>query len=224
MPFFNSRSPASANPLSLLVSLALLFLPLTYAASCASVLLTTVATRWDSLGSAYQTEICARGCRPVISTWEEWTHQYAFIPLIDLMAREMSLSDKFQTTFTRIGEEIAKATERECSGILPADEHLCMTGSNKLDQWNGCFKRQAAKVATSNMFTMFRLVSGEICKGDAYKYLSEDKLWKEVLPQYMKKYADTCQYSNEHKKDTIETNDHVASQLKSETQKRKDEL
>ncbi|QKX57081.1 uncharacterized protein TRUGW13939_04189 [Talaromyces rugulosus] len=177
-------------------------LPLTYAESCATALLKTIATRWDSLGSDYQTEICARGCQPVISTWDDWTRAHAFLPLIDTMAREMSLSDNFKQTFTGIGEDIAKATKEECDGLLGPGQHFCTSGSDNLDQWNYCFKKQAAKVAASNMFTMFRLVSGEICKEERYKYLSDDQLWKVVLPQYMRKYGDTCQLGKGAQKKT----------------------
>ncbi|CRG86251.1 hypothetical protein PISL3812_03254 [Talaromyces islandicus] len=171
-------------------------IPLTYAESCATALLKTIATRWDSLGSSYQTEICARGCQPVISTWDDWTRAHAFLPLIDTMAREMTLSENFKQTFTRIGEDIAAATKQECDGLLAPGQHFCTSGSDNLNQWNYCFKKQAAKVAASNMLTMFRLVSGEVCKEERYKYLSDDNLWKVVLPRYMRKYADTCQPDN----------------------------
>lgn len=52
---------------------------------------------------------------------------------------------------------------------------------------------------------MFRLVSGEVCKEERYKYLSDDNLWKVVLPQYMRKYADTCQLNKgaQKKKTTV---------------------
>ena len=184
--------------LSLTIAILLFFLPLTTtAASCASVLLQTIATRWDSLGSAYQSEICARGCEPVMSTWDDWTYTNAFLPLIDTMATEMSLSDNFKSTFTRIGQDIATSTKNECSALLSPGQHLCASGNtpqgDKLAQWNWCFKKQAAKQATRNAFTMLRLVSSEICKGETYKYLEDDKLWMEVLPEYMRRYADTCQ-------------------------------
>lgn len=186
------------NVPSLIIAVLLFLLPLTTtAASCAGVLLQTIATRWDSLGSAYQSEICARGCEPVMSTWDDWTYSNAFLPLIDTMASEMSLSDNFKTTFTRIGQDIAASTKSECSALLSPGQHFCTAGNtpqgDKLAQWNWCFKKQAAKQATRNAFTMLRLVSSEICKGQAYKYLEGDKLWTEVLPEYMRRYADTCQ-------------------------------
>lgn len=113
------------------------------------------------------------------------------------MAQEMSLSDNFKTTFTRIGQNIAASTKQECSSLLAPGQHLCAGGrtpeGDKLVQWNNCFKKQAAKEASKNAFTMLKLVSSEICKGQAYTYLSDDGLWTEVLPQYMRKYAETCQ-------------------------------
>ena len=132
-----------------------------------------------------------------MSTWDDWTYPNAFLPLIDVMASKMSLSDNFKTTFTRIGQDIALATKQECGALLSPGQHFCTSGNtpagDKLAQWNWCFKKQAAKQATRNAFTMLRLVSSEICKGDAYKYLEGDELWQEVLPAYMRKYADTCQ-------------------------------
>lgn len=134
-----------------------------------------------------------------MSTWDDWTYPNTFLPLIDTMATEMSLSDKFKTTFTRIGQDIATSTKNECSALLAPGQHFCTSGntpeSDKLAQWNWCFKKQAAKQATRNAFTMLRLVSSELCKGSAYKYLEDDKLWTEILPQYMRKYAGTCQLS-----------------------------
>lgn len=201
MLFIHQQSRNSQNALNvfpLLTALLLFCFPLIASAeSCVSVLMKTIATRWDSLGSAYQSEICDRGCQPVMSTWDEWTYANAFLPLIDTMAKEMSLSDKFKTTFTRIGQDIATSTKKECSALLAPGQHFCTGGStpqgDKLAQWNNCFKKQAAKQASKNAFTMIRLVSGEICKGSAYKYLSDDELWTQILPEYMRKYADTCQ-------------------------------
>jgi hypothetical protein len=175
-----------------LLLLLLLFSPLIAAASCASVLLQTISTRWDSLGSTYQSEICSRGCQPVMSTWDEWTYTHAFLPLIDTMASEMALSSRFKDTFTRVGEDIASATKRECDDLLATGQHFCSSDGDKLGQWNRCFKGQAAKTATKNMISILTLVTREICKDEKYKYLQGDRLWGEVLPEYMRAYARTC--------------------------------
>ncbi|EED19303.1 conserved hypothetical protein [Talaromyces stipitatus ATCC 10500] len=230
MLFFNHRSGSSQYALTLSAFLLLLFsFPLTTsAASCAGVLLQTIATRWDSLGSAYQSEICARGCQPVMSTWDDWTYSNAFLPLIDTMAKEMSLSDNFKATFTRIGQDIATSTKNECSALLAPGQHFCTGGNtpegNKLVQWNWCFKKQAAKQASRNAFTILRLVSSEICKGSAYKYLSDDALWTEALPEYMRKYADTCQVPHANEDDGVTGTGSVPDQGALVEKEVKDEL
>jgi hypothetical protein len=198
MRLINRQSRNSQHAVTVSLLFALCFPLITSAESCAGVLLQTIATRWDSLGSSYQTEICDRGCQPVMSTWDDWTYSNAFLPLIDTMAQEMSLSDKFKSTFTRIGQDIAKSTKSQCSALLAPGQHFCTTNGgtpegDKLAEWNRCFKKQAAKEASRNAFTMLKLVSGEICKGSAYKYLSDDELWTQILPEYMRKYSDTCQ-------------------------------
>ncbi|KAL1974247.1 hypothetical protein VTN31DRAFT_5807 [Thermomyces dupontii] len=186
-----------------LLSICLVMAPVA-AKSCARELLSNLSARWNNLIRSQLThEICSAGCEPRLATWDAWAHDHAFLPLVDILADEMDISPNFKDNFIRIVQSIVDVTKRECTDdILLADnQHLCM-GDVQLSQWNRCVRTQAVKVAMKNILSILRLVSKEICGGShtntgesRVEYLLSPRVWEDLLPRYMREYANTCEKS-----------------------------
>ncbi|KAH8810819.1 hypothetical protein F5884DRAFT_260888 [Xylogone sp. PMI_703] len=159
--------------------------------------------RFTSLSKSYQTEICAKGCKPSVDDWDEWTYQHAFLPFVDSVTTEMGLSEKFHNTWVQLGKDLAANVKKDCASLLE-DTHFC-ANPDTLEQWGKCFKRNFLVLSAKNALKVFPLVTSELCKAD-YMYLTRDHLWQEVLPGYMKEYAATCDTEQDVDQDTMETN------------------
>lgn len=149
--------------------------------------------RFNSLSELYQTEICAKGCEPSVDDWDEWTYEYAFLPFVDNVTKEMGLSQKFHDTWVQLGKDLAANVKRDCTPLLQGT-HFC-ANSDALEQWGKCFKRNFIVLSVTNSLKLIPLITSELCQAD-YMYLDRDELWEVVLPGYMREYAATCQTDN----------------------------
>ncbi|KAJ9217620.1 hypothetical protein DTO166G4_802 [Paecilomyces variotii] len=153
-------------------------------------LLTTINGRTDTLFSAYQKEICSKGCTPSVSDWDEWTYENVFLPTVEALVVQTGMTSTVRDRFLEMGNDVATMVKRDCRQLLQG-KHFCAE-PEALQDWGKCFKTRFVTVAIKKGVKLLPFITNaEICRRELL-FFDRDELWHVILPGYMRLYAATC--------------------------------
>lgn len=171
--------------------LLLLFLVLSPVAavgpSCFKVVSALVG-RPSLLFDKFQSEICERGCQPIIPHWDLWTRNNTFVPAVRSLMKRMNVSHK-EDALLKMGDDVAIIIKDRCAPMLHGG-HIC-SDPTTLAAFGNCFKRNFVKASIKHLPVLLPMASEQGCK-EQYKYLQSDELWEQTIPNNMREYASVC--------------------------------
>lgn len=155
--------------------------------SCFKVVSALVG-RPGHLFNKFQSEICDQGCKPIIPHWDLWTRNNTFVPAVRSLMTRMNVPHKEEALF-KMGDDVAIIIKERCAPLLHG-RHICSDPTTLADFGN-CFKRNFFKASIKHIPTLLPMASENGCK-EQYKFLQQEQLWEEIIPQNMRDYASVC--------------------------------
>lgn len=171
----------------LLVLLGLLSPTLAVGPSCIKVV-TALVGRPSHIFNKFQTEICDKGCQPTIPHWDLWTRNNSFVPAVQSLMKRMDVPHQ-EAALLKMGDDVAVTIKRRCAPLLHG-KHIC-ADPNTLADFGNCFKRNFLQASIKHLPVLLPMASEQACR-EQHKFLQQDELWEETIPQNMRDYASVC--------------------------------
>ncbi|KAI9927853.1 hypothetical protein MW887_002705 [Aspergillus wentii] len=155
--------------------------------SCLKVI-TALASRPSDIFESFQSEICARGCKPTVPHWDLWTRNNSFVPAVHSITKRLNAPGQ-EAALIKLGDEAAETIKARCGPMIEGKD-IC-TDAETLAGFGNCFKRQFVRSAIVNLHVLLPMASEEACR-EQYEYLKDDHLWTQIIPNNMREYAGAC--------------------------------
>ncbi|XHG09442.1 hypothetical protein AWENTII_012498 [Aspergillus wentii] len=196
--FISSSFIFNLSYLSIRFTMRTLFLPLlslffcqlasaAMGTSCLKVI-TALASRPSDIFESFQSEICARGCKPTVPHWDLWTRNNSFVPAVHSITKRLNAPGQ-EAALIKLGDEAAETIKARCGPMIEGKD-IC-TDAETLAGFGNCFKRQFVRSAIVNLHVLLPMASEEACR-EQYEYLKDDHLWTQIIPNNMREYAGAC--------------------------------
>jgi hypothetical protein len=89
----------------------------------------------------------------------------------------------------KMGDDVAVIIKRRCEPLLHG-RHIC-SDPNTLADFGNCFKRNFLQASIKHLPVLLPMASEQACR-EQHKFLQQDELWEETIPQNMRDYASVC--------------------------------
>lgn len=149
---------------------------------------TALVGRPSHIFNKFQTEICDRGCQPTIPHWDLWTRNNSFVPAVQSLMKRMNVPHQ-EEALLKMGDDVAVIIKRRCAPLLHG-RHIC-SDPDTLADFGNCFKRNFLQASIKHLPVLLPMASEQACR-EQHKFLQQDELWEETIPQNMRDYASVC--------------------------------
>src|SRR3954471_12225755 len=77
----------------------------------------------DIIFQKFESQVCAKGCKPVIAHWDKWAKKNVAIPAITMMMKDMG-APQHTKVMINLADHVMKTVKKECVPKLKG-KHLC---------------------------------------------------------------------------------------------------
>ncbi|KAE8419730.1 hypothetical protein BDV36DRAFT_293847 [Aspergillus pseudocaelatus] len=139
----------------------------------------------DIIFKEFKTEVCDKGCKPVIAHYDKWAKQKAIEPLIEQVMKDIGIPQHAKIIKT-LARDVAKVVKKDCGKLL-GKGHLCQDPET-LTKFGNCLKSNLMPTVMGQVGNLMPLLTEPMCaKGLAY--LEKGDLWEKVIPKYLDMYS-----------------------------------
>ncbi|KAE8362272.1 hypothetical protein BDV27DRAFT_159938 [Aspergillus caelatus] len=142
----------------------------------------------DIIFKEFKTEVCDKGCKPVIAHYDKWAKTKAIHPLIEKVMKDMGIPQHAKV-IKGLAADVAKVIKQDCGKIL-GKGHLCQNPET-LARFGNCLKGNLMPVVMGKIGSLMPLVTEPMCAKEL-AYLEKDDLWEKVIPKYLNMYSKVC--------------------------------
>ncbi|KAE8333718.1 hypothetical protein BDV39DRAFT_165136 [Aspergillus sergii] len=143
----------------------------------------------DIIFKKFNTEICKKGCKPVVAHYEKFARKNVIQPLITKVMKDMGMPQQTKIVLN-LADDVFKVVKKECAKNL-GKGHLCQDPET-LTKFSNCLKGNLMPVVMGRVTELAPLVTEPMCAKEL-AYLEKGDLWEKVIPSYIDKYAAVCQ-------------------------------
>ncbi|KAB8275613.1 hypothetical protein BDV30DRAFT_207701 [Aspergillus minisclerotigenes] len=149
----------------------------------------TLEHKPDIIFKKFNTEICKKGCKPVIAHYERFARKNVIQPLITKVMKDMGVP-QYTKIVLNLADDVFKVAKKECAKNL-GKGHLCQDPET-LIKFGNCLKGNLMPAVMNRFTELAPLVAEPMCAKEL-AYFEKGDLWEKVIPSYIDKYAAVCQ-------------------------------
>ncbi|PIG85467.1 hypothetical protein AARAC_007097 [Aspergillus arachidicola] len=149
----------------------------------------TLGHKSDIIFEKFNTEICKKGCKPVVAHYEKFARKNVIQPLIRKVMKDMGMEQHTQIVL-KVANDVFRVAKEKCAKNL-GKGHLCQDPET-LTKFGNCLKSNIMPVVMGHVGELMPLVAEPMC-AKQLAYLEKGDLWEKVIPSYFDKYAAVCQ-------------------------------
>jgi hypothetical protein len=124
----------------------------------------------DVLLQDFQSEVCAKGCKPFIGHWDRWARDNVVVPAVTEIMNKMRAAQYIQLMID-LADDLVRTAKKRYVPILRG-KYLCQ--EDALATFGDCLKLNLMLVVMSNLSQLMPLVAEPTCvKEKAYLDNSE---------------------------------------------------
>ncbi|KAB8226039.1 hypothetical protein BDV33DRAFT_197860 [Aspergillus novoparasiticus] len=143
----------------------------------------TLEHKPDIIFEKFNTEICKKGCKPVVAHYERFARKNVINPLITRVMKDMGMPQHTKIVL-KLADDVFKVVKGECAKSL-GKGHLCQDPET-LRKFGNCLKGNLMPVVMGKIGDLMPLVAEPMCAKEL-AYFEKGDLWEKVIPSYIDK-------------------------------------
>jgi hypothetical protein len=142
----------------------------------------------DGIFKKFDSQVCKKGCKPVIAHWDKWAKKNVAIPAINMVMKKMGVPQHTKAVID-LAHHVMETVKKECVPRLKG-KHLCQDPET-LTAFGNCLKGNLMPVIMGHVGELMPLVAEPMCVKEK-AYLESPDLWEKIIPKYLDAYAKVC--------------------------------